>query len=37
LKDELPLLYQKANLIDEPDVKMIDELLIKMREVYYGK
>ena len=37
LKEELPLLYQNSTLKDEPDVKMIDELLIKMREVYYGE
>lgn len=36
LKEELPLLYQKSGLKDEPDVEMIDQLLIKMREVYYG-
>ena len=37
LKDELPLLYQKSGLMDAPDVGMIDELLIKMREQYYGE
>jgi uncharacterized protein len=36
LKNELPLLYQNSGLKDEPDVKMIDELLIKMRELYYA-
>jgi uncharacterized protein len=36
LKDELPLLYKKSGLLNEPDVKLIDEILIKMREVYYG-
>ena len=36
LKGELPLLYQNSGLMDEPDIKMIDELLIKMREVYYA-
>jgi uncharacterized protein len=37
LKDELPLLYQKSGLMDAPDVEMIDKLLIKMREQYYGE
>jgi uncharacterized protein len=37
LKDELPLLYQNSSLMSEPDVKMIDELLIKMREVCYDE
>jgi uncharacterized protein len=37
LKDELPLLYKNSGLMSEPDVKMIDELLIKMREVYYDE
>jgi uncharacterized protein len=37
LKDELPLLYQNSGLMDEPDMKLIDEVLIKMRELYYGK
>ena len=36
LKEELPLLYQQSNLPDEPDVESINELLIKMRELYYG-
>lgn len=35
LKDELPLLYQQSDLKDEPDMERINELLIKMREVYY--
>lgn len=37
LKEELPMLYQQANLIDAPDLKMIEETLIRMREVYYGE
>jgi hypothetical protein len=37
LKDELPMLYQKSGLMDEPDVELIDKLLIKMREVYYDE
>jgi predicted nucleotidyltransferase len=37
LKDELPLLYQQSNLKNEPDLEDINSLLIKMREVYYGK
>lgn len=35
LKNELPLLYQNSGLMKEPDIKMIDETLIKMREIYY--
>lgn len=37
LKNELPALYRDSNLPNEPDVKKIDALLVKMREVYYGK
>ncbi len=37
LKNELPALYQKSDLPGEPDVQRIDELLIKMREAYYGE
>lgn len=36
LKSELPLLYQQSKLRNEPDVEIINELLIKMRQVYYG-
>ena len=36
LKDELPLLYQQSKLKNKPDVESINELLIKIREVYYG-
>ncbi len=36
LKDELPLLYQQANLQREPNLERVNELLIKMREAYYG-
>lgn len=35
LKGELPLLYEQSNLQDEPNTESINELLIKMREVYY--
>ncbi|MEP6746913.1 MAG: nucleotidyltransferase domain-containing protein [Bacteroidota bacterium] len=35
MKDGLTFLYQHSNLPDEPDIKKIDKLLIKMREVYY--
>lgn len=35
LKGELPLLYQNSRLPDEPDLKLVDEVLIKMRQVYY--
>jgi len=37
LKNELPLLYQQSDLMDEPDIKLIEETLIKMREAYYGE
>lgn len=37
LKDELPMLYQNSNLMKEPDVKQINDLLIKMREQYYER
>jgi hypothetical protein len=30
------LLYQQSKLMDEPDVEGMNELLIKMREEYYG-
>lgn len=35
LKDELPLLFQKSNLPETPDVENINRLLIEMRESYY--
>ena len=35
LKSELPSLYAKADLQDEPDTKKINELLIEIREQYY--
>lgn len=35
-KDKLPLLYQKSNLKEEPDLNAINELLVKMRESYYA-
>lgn len=37
LKTELPALYAKADLQDEPDIKKINELLIEMREDYYKR
>jgi hypothetical protein len=37
LKNELPVLYQQAKLIDEPDINRIDELLIKIRKEYYAE
>lgn len=36
LKDELPLLYQRSGLKDEPDVEKINDLLIRMRDDYYS-
>lgn len=35
LKNELPVLYQKSNLPDAPDIKKINRLLIEMRKKYY--
>jgi len=35
LKLELPVLYKNSTLPDEPDLKEIDTLLIKMREYFY--
>jgi uncharacterized protein len=37
LKNELPALYENSSLKKEPDVEMINKLLIKMRGEYYGK
>jgi hypothetical protein len=36
LKDELPTLYQKSNLMNKPDILMIDKLLAEMRIKYYN-
>ncbi|MBP6430375.1 MAG: nucleotidyltransferase domain-containing protein [Ferruginibacter sp.] len=36
LKGELPLLYQQCFLQDEPNIESVNELLIKMRVLYYG-
>ncbi len=37
IKNELPLHYQKSNLRDEPNMDEMNELLIKMRDIYYWK
>lgn len=37
LKDELPILYQNSNLQTEPDIDVIDALLVKMRRMYYSE
>ncbi len=37
LKDELPLLYQQSDLQDLPNLEYVNELLVKMREQYYGE
>ena len=37
LKDELPALYQKSSLPGEPVMDEVNKLLIKMREMHYGK
>jgi hypothetical protein len=37
LKDKLPILYQNSNLKTEPDIDMIDALLVKMRGMYYNE
>jgi uncharacterized protein len=36
LKDELPLLYQQSNLINEPDLKLVEQILVRMRQEYYA-
>jgi len=36
MKDELLLLDQQSTLADTPDEVLINKILIKMREVYYG-
>lgn len=36
MKNELPELFQKSTLQTEPNIKIVNELLIKIREVYYG-
>jgi len=36
MKDELLLLYQQSTLADTPDEVLVNKILIKMREVYYG-
>ena len=36
LKNELPYLYQSSGLPDEPDIKKINQLLIKIREQIYS-
>lgn len=36
LKDELPLLYQQSNLQAEPNVESINELLVRIRELFYS-
>lgn len=35
LKNELPALYEQSNLPNEPDLEMIDSLLVEMRKNYY--
>ena len=37
LKSELPILYEKSNLPDAPDLNMINGLLFQMREEYYKR
>jgi hypothetical protein len=37
LKEQLPLLYQNSGLIDEPDLEKINEVLVKMRELFYAE
>jgi uncharacterized protein len=37
IKEDLPMLYEKSVLMDEPDMEKVDELLIKMRNEYYEK
>ena len=35
IKEGLPLLYEKSDLMDEPNIVEVDALLIKMRNAYY--
>jgi uncharacterized protein len=35
LKEELASLYQNSNLPDEPNVEMINSVLVEMRKIYY--
>ena len=35
IKEGLPLLYVKSDLMDEPNIEEVDALLIKMRNKYY--
>jgi len=35
LKEELASLYQSSGLPDEPDIEMINSVLVKMRKTYY--
>lgn len=35
LKEELASLYQNSDLPDEPNIRMIDSLLVEMRKTYY--
>ena len=35
LRDELPNLYERSDLPNEPNIKLIDDLLIQIREAYY--
>lgn len=37
LKRELPALYHNSTLPDKPDMDVVEDLLIKMRETYYGE
>ena len=37
LKNELPALYHQTDLQDEPDMKKINSLLIKIRKTHYGE
>ncbi len=35
LKNELPLLYQQSDLMDNPDIETIEQILVKMRNAFY--
>lgn len=37
LKEELTGLYAQSGLIDQPDTEAVNNLLVKMREDYYGE
>jgi hypothetical protein len=37
LKDELPNLYRQSNLMEEPNMQLVEALMIEMRQMYYSE